>query len=317
MYEKELNIRQHAKRIIDLSHLSFDLGYYFNPVGNFNLYPFQNGKWLCVLRVFGYYISGGRFSYLTHPNMKLEHPDEHLFLVLDEEFNLMSRLELVENDYYHVPEFDRETPYLEDGRLVEWNGNLYLTSAIFYQNNEQYEKFGLEVQRIELNGKYVCAKHVWSSVESGIMGRHKNWMAVQDTPFKFVTGTSANGATAYNIQHNIGIEVCDYDPDDLYRGNTNLLNDNFRKCYYAITHKLTQDELWRKKYQNYLIEYSPSLRPVSISRPFKFCERSIEFVTCMLPLPNNELLVCVTEMDDTPEIHIYDRDRFLELVSKG
>ena len=36
----------------------------------------------------------------------------------------------------------------------------------------------------------------------------------------------------------------------------------------------------------------------------------------MIELPNGELLVGVTEMDDKPEIHIYDRNEFLGLVSK-
>lgn len=167
---------------------------------------------------------------------------------------------------------------------------------------------------MELDGEDVRARHCWSSVQQGIMGRHKNWMAVEDRPFKFVIGTSRNGAQTIDIQSGIIGEVCDYDAKDLYRGNTNLLKDGTGYC--AITHRLGMDEHGRKKYLNYLTRYNGNLLPVEFSKPFKFCGESIEFVTCLLELPDNEILVCVTEMDDLPEIHIYDKDVLLELVSK-
>ena len=79
-----------------------------------------------------------------------------------------------------------------------------------------------------MDGSLAKATHVWSSVESGILGRHKNWMPIPDRPFKYVIGTSTNGALVYDIRHNVGNEICDYDADDLYRGNTPLLKDNSR-----------------------------------------------------------------------------------------
>lgn len=134
----EIITRHRAKRIIDLSEIALELGFLFNPVGNFSLLQLPNGNWFCSMRVFGYFISSATHAYLTQSNMKLEHPDAQLFLELDRDFNLVRRFNLVENDYYRVPEFDRETPYLEDGRLVKWGDEIYLTSAIFYQNNAQY-----------------------------------------------------------------------------------------------------------------------------------------------------------------------------------
>jgi hypothetical protein len=142
----------------------------------------------------------------------------------------------VRNDYYKHPIFNVETPFLEDGRLVKWGGDLYLASAIFYQNNEHYEKFGIEVQRIELNEGTVEAKHVWSSVEHGFTGRHKNWIAIPDKPFNYVIGTSTSGAQTIDISSGVVKEVGRFDLDDLYRGNTNLIQTD--DGYYTLTHKL-------------------------------------------------------------------------------
>ena len=69
--EEKLNIRNLAKKVVDLSTIGFDLGFPFNNCGNFSLLPMPDGNWLCSMRVFGYYISGETHAYLTTPNMKL------------------------------------------------------------------------------------------------------------------------------------------------------------------------------------------------------------------------------------------------------
>lgn len=139
-------------------------------------------------------------------------------------------------------------------------------------------------------------------------------MSVPDRPFHFITATSTNGAKMIDLKYNVSGEICDFDPEDFYCGSTNLLKDE--QGYYTITHRYFHGERGRRTYANYIVRYNDNLCPVSISRPFKFCAEGIEFVTSIVELPQNEVAVCVTEMDDVPEIHIYDRDILLQLVSK-
>lgn len=192
--EEEMNIKDKAKDIKDLSNIGLESGALFNSCGNFSIVKLDNGNWLCSMRMFGYWISSLTHAYLTDKSMKLEHPDEHIFLELDGDFNIVRHFRMKRNTYFKHPTFNDETPYLEDGRLVKWNDELFFASAIFYQNNEHYEKFGMEIQRLNLIGEDVEAHHIWSSVEHGLEGRHKNWMAVPDKPFKYVIGTSETGA---------------------------------------------------------------------------------------------------------------------------
>ena len=99
----------------------------------------------------------------------------------------------------------------------------------------------------------VNATHFWNSVESGIMGRHKNWMAVPDRPFTFVMGTSSHGAQIADISPSPTIitNIMDYDPTDLYRGNTPLLK--WGEGYLTITHRLAEDDYGRKVYLDYFV----------------------------------------------------------------
>lgn len=303
----EVNIRNLATKVVDLSPLAFEVGVLFNPIGNFSLARLPNGNWLCSMRRFGYYISTVTQAYLTNKQLRLSDPDKHLLLELDEDFNLVRQFDLVKNDYYKDPIFNQETPYLEDGRLTKWGSDYYLASAIFYQANQHYQKFGMEVQRLEIDGDRIAARHVWSSVEHGIMGRHKNWMPVPDKPFKFVIGTSAEGAQTIEIQTNKIEEVGCFEAEDLYRGNTALVRID--SGYLTITHNLTEDELGRKRYINYFVEYNADLSVRRISKPFKLCESNIEFVTTM-HLAGNKMLVGCTEMDDTPMILEFDKAKF-------
>ena len=309
----ETNLKPLAKRIIDLSYIGFDCGFFSNPIGNFSLLPYGD-CYLASFRVFGYFITTDRQEYQYTPNMVLEHPDEHIFCLLDGDFNLVRRLHIAANTYYKPHEFRDNRTYLEDGRLCEWDREIYLTSATFYTRNNRYEKMGLEVQRLTVDGDGICAKHYWNSCEAGITGRHKNWMPIPDKPCRYISATYQHGAQMVDISANRFTEggICE---GEMYRGNSPLVQTE--GGYITITHKVTADDCGRKRYENYLVEYNADLSVRRISKPFKFCESNIEFVTALLPLPNGEIAVGVTEMDDTPLLMVFDKAKFLQEVIKG
>lgn len=291
---------------IDLSHIAWECGMYFNNVGNFSIVPVGKENYLASFRVFGYYIDG-KGRYLTDERMKLQHPDQHIFAILDRDFQFVKQLKLVENTYYKPKGYEDKRTYLEDMRLCKWGDEIYGASATFYTESGQWEKMGLEVQKISLLGdEEVQATHLWNSHEQGIEGRMKNFLPVPDKPFTYVTGTSSKGACLIDISTTTTTEVGDYDPDDLYRGNTPLLK--WGDGYLTICHKLTKDEFGRKRYLNYFVEYSKHLVPTRISSPFKLCESNIEFITTLLK-NGDEWWIGDTSNDDTPflcRVNIHD-----------
>ena len=265
---------------IDLSHIAWECGMNFNNVGNFSLVPVGNENYLASFRVFGYYIDG-KGRYLTYPGMALERPDEHLFVLLDRNFNFVRRLDLKRNTYYVPPDFRGSKTYLEDMRMVVWNGDIYGVSSTFYLNSERWDKMGLEVQKISLDTAKgeVFAEHVWNNVESGVGGqREKNWMPVPDKPFTFITQI--------------------VDPDgEMLRGNTPLVKVN--GGYITITHKVINEPGKVKEYQNFFVRLDNGLNVVGISRPFKLTHQPIEFITT-LRKNGDDWWIGDTSNDDTP-----------------
>ena len=291
---------------IDLSPIGWECGFLKNNTGNFSLLPLQDGRYLATFRLFGYWITSAE-HYVTTKELTLQHPDQHIFAILDRVFKFVKQLKLVENTYYKPKGYEDKRTYLEDMRLCQWGDEIYGASATFYTDSGQWEKMGLEVQKISLLGdEEVQATHLWNSHEQGIEGRMKNFMSVPDKPFTYVTGTSSKGACLIDISTTTTTEVGEYDPDDLYRGNTPLLK--WGDGYLTICHKLTKDEFGRKRYLNYFVEYSKHLVPTRISSPFKLCESNIEFITCLLR-KGDEWWIGDTSNDDTPflcRVNIHD-----------
>ena len=101
---------------------------------------------------------------------------------------------------------------------------------------------------------------------------------------------------------------------ELYRGNTPLVKTP--TGYMTITHILDFDERKRKRYNNFLVEYNADLSIRRISRPFKLCESNIEFITTFLELPDDRVMIGVTEMDEKPMAMIFNKGDFVSKIAR-
>lgn len=105
------------------------------------------------------------------------------------------------------------------------------------------------------------------------------------------------------------------DDEEMYRGNSPLVKTE--SGYMTITHKLLRDNHNRPYYINFITEYNADLSIRRHSNPFKLCDSGIEFVTTMLELPNGELAIGVTEMDDKPMVMVFDKASLMDDVFNG
>lgn len=169
---------------------------------------------------------------------------------------------------------------------------------------------GLEIQELIVEGDDIHARHAWNSCERGIMGRQKNWMPIPDKPFHYITETYEKGARMIDISSGKRYDGGEIDDKKLLRGNTPLVETDFG--YMTITHRM-RFEGWRKIYENYLVEFNKDLSIRRVSEPFKLCESGIEFITCMLPIEGDKLVICVTEMDEKPTLMVFNKE---EVVSR-
>lgn len=125
------NIRPYAKSIVDLSPVAWELEDPFHNGGNFQLVPMPNGNWLCLMRIFGYWIDG-KGMYRQSPQTKLDNPHLHRFAVLDKDFNFVRKVPCLCSTYYEHPTLRARQPYLEDARIAMWNGRAYAISTVVY-----------------------------------------------------------------------------------------------------------------------------------------------------------------------------------------
>ena len=93
-----------------------------------------------------------------------------LFCLLDKDFKFVKQLPCVNSSYWEDPNFINRLPYLEDMRMVVWNGNIYGSSTIFYQGEKGYARIGMEVQSIVVQHDMVSCEHIWNSLPVGIKG---------------------------------------------------------------------------------------------------------------------------------------------------
>lgn len=207
---KIVNLRPYVKSITDLSSIGYDCDIVFNNIGNFSILPFQ-GNYIATFRMFAYHIDS-RGRYLSADNLRLENPDKYLFVLLDRNFNFVKRIPNSTSTYWQHPEYNTELPYLEDGRLVNWNGDIYISSSIYYQQDKHWKQYGTEVQKISIDNELnqIETTHIWNAIESGIDGG-KNWLPIPDQPFRYIVGTSPNGVRVADISSSSVMDFGKYD----------------------------------------------------------------------------------------------------------
>jgi len=138
-------------------------------------------------------------------------------------------------------------------------------------------------------------------------------MPIPDKPFHFIAATFPKGVVMFDLQHNKFTTGGIAEPEKLIRGNTPLLKTDFG--YMTIAHDLVFDDRKRKRYRNFVVEYNADLSVRRISRPFKFTDMNIEFITTFLE-DGNDILIGNTIMDETPLLFRFNRDEFLSEVNK-
>ena len=85
--------------------------------------------------------------------------------------------------------------------------------------------------------------------------------------------------------------------------------------YMTIAHDLVFDERKRKRYRNYIVEYNADLSIRRISKPFKLTDQNIEFITTFIE-EGDDVLIGDTIMDETPLLFRFNKQDFLDCVSK-
>lgn len=184
---------------------------------------------------------------------------------------------------------------LEDGRLVNWNNEIYLSgvrrdtttngqgrmelSKISQKNNKVFETDRKRIPAPPPNASY-C---------------EKNWMPVLDQPFTYVKWTNPTEVVKFDVQTGLcdTVFLSEHKPlqtGDL-RGGSQVLP--FNDKYLAIVHEahLFNSEAGRKNatYLHRFVLWDNKFSIIDVSEPFSFMGGKIEFC-CGLAEKNDNLI---------------------------
>ena len=195
---------------------------------------------------------------------------------------------------------------LEDARLIDWNGKLYLcgvrrdldtigTGRMELSEIEIEEKNVKEVSRFRIPGPPPDKEYC-----------NKNWMPILDLPYHFVKWTNGTEVVKVDVQNNIteSIIVKNWIPHsrDL-RGGSQVIS--YKGGYLTLNHEtdLYRSEAGRKDatYRHRFTFWDKDWNIKKISQQFSFMDAKIEFA-CGMAKYNDDYLITFGYQDNAAYI---------------
>lgn len=182
--------------------------------------------------------------------------------------------------------FDSKTPLwdfwgLEDARLVDWDGRLYITGV--RRDTTDNGQGRMELSEIEFYDGKPCEKsrHRIPAPNGDNTYCEKNWMPVLDQPYRFVKWTSPTEVVSYNIETGTTDSVV-IQPKGKFRevrGGSQAIP--YRDKYIAIGHtvvpRIPRAGVKDAGYRCCLIVWDRDFNLEYISEDFAFIRDGIEF----------------------------------------
>ena len=240
-----------------------------------------------------YKCSWGPLAYL-HPEDDPHLRTDNYFVEIDKTCNI-TRYNKIDTSQFDIPPV-WDFVGLEDGRLVRWDGKLYICGV--RRDTKPNGEGRMEMSELQVGADYVKEINRRRIQPPGNVESYceNNWMPVLDMPWHFVRWTnptevvkvdinSLTSSTAFAGSQKLNL------PRDL-RGSSNLVRlGNYR---IAITHEV--DLWWNENglrdahYYHRFVMWDLNWNIVNVTPEFKFMDAQIEFCTGMEAL-NNEILI--------------------------
>lgn len=189
---------------------------------------------------------------------------------------------------------------LEDGRLVKWDGRLFLCGV--RRDTTTNGEGRMELSEIDNDGKEIARYRIEPPTFSYC---EKNWMPIVDKPFHFVKWTNPTEVVKVNLDTltSESVNLVYSQVDNVYRdlrGGSQVIK--YGEYYLAITHEV---DLWHNEknnkdghYYHRFVLWDENWKIVKTSEEFKFINAWIEFC-CGLTQVEDELWITFGYQDTT------------------
>lgn len=248
----------------------------------------------------------GPIVYL-HPESELKLKTKNILAKLTPDLKSIEWHSLIDTSTHDSPEPMWEFHGLEDGRLMRWEGKLYLCGVRRDWNPTGMGRMELSELSIDEHAKTVSEISRYRIPIPGPnpLGSYceKNWVPILDRPYEFVKWSNPVEAVRVDPTGENGTQVIklgqffptisEFD----WRGGSQLLRVG--DVYMQIVHEtnLYFTELRRKNaiYRHRILLRDPStLELVALSDPFSFMDGKVEFCCGLAPNPLNEDKLLIT-----------------------
>lgn len=254
----------------------------------------DNGKLLVNIRQVNYTFYHSEAKLFQHPYGPLTyvHPENDLHLRTCNWYcELDDNLQISRYSKVDTSKFDTYTPRwdfvgLEDGRLVRWNGKLYLTGV--RRDTTPHGEGRMELSEITVTADSVVevCRHRIPTPKDPNSYCEKNWMPILEQPYHYIKWTDPTELVRYDINskacetvHNssfVGIPSSQ-------RGGSQVLKVG--NNWLALTHEvnLFKSSTNRKDavYRHRFVLWDKNWTIIGYSKPFSIMGGHVEFVTGM------------------------------------
>ena len=263
---------RNGKLIVNLRHV------------NYTLYHFENGQ-----------LFNNRWGPLTYlnPENDITLRTVNYFCKLDSNFNIGNycTVDTTRLDVEPIWEFVG----LEDGRLVEWEGLLYLCGV--RRDTTTNGQGRMELSELLVNNETAkeVARNRIEAPNDPSSYCEKNWMPVLDMPFHFVKWTNPTELVKVDLKTNTSKTVVAKkqvgDLGNLRGGSQVIPYKGKRICIVHVCHFwYTTLEQKNAKYDHRFVVWDKDWNIESISEPFSFMGGEIEFCTGLAEYEGNLLI---------------------------
>lgn len=264
----------------------------------------DNGKILVNLRAVNYTFYHSEEKLFQHQwgPLTYVHPEDDLhlrtvnyYLELDDEFNI-SRVNKIDTSKFDTYEPLWEFVGLEDGRLIRWDGKLYLTGVRRDTTTNGQGRMELSELEVTDTGVTEISRFRIPTPIDPNAYCEKNWMPLLNMPYHFIKWTNPT-------------ELVKVDPETqsceqiLSKTETIPVNRGIRggsqvipwgDKYIALTHEvdLFQSEVGRKDavYRHRFVVWDQDWNIINYSKDFAFMDGHVEFSVGMVEYGNDFLI---------------------------
>lgn len=262
----------------------------------------------------------GPLTYV-HPENDMYLRTTNFYLELDESFSI-TRCNKIDTSQFDTYEPLWEFVGLEDGRLIRWDGKLYLTGV--RRDTTTNGQGRMELSELEVSNdqvKEISRFRIPTPIDPNSYCE-KNWMPILDIPYHFIKWTDPTELVRVDPKKESCVEVARKEAKIPERINNGIRGGSqvipYKNHYLAITHEvdLFNSEVGRKDavYRHRFILWDKDWNIVKYSKSFSIMDGHVEFCVGITEY-NDDLLITFGFQDNAAYLLKFSQETLEEFVN--